>query len=92
MPYYRVYKRQLMTTVAAEQVAPITPEPFFRSHTSHIRVVQGGFMDDKQCWHQAPKRIKEAVKLDGHWYWALQIRDRRGNLMLSKELLSTVAT
>lgn len=87
MPFYRVYKRPVMTMVAAEQVVPILPEPFFRSHTSHMRVVQGGFMDDGQHWHQAPKRIKEAVRINGIWYWAFRLRDRRGQLLLSKDLM-----
>lgn len=87
MPQYRVYKAVEMTMLPVEQVVPITPKPMFRSNTSHVRVVQGGFMDDARMWHAAPKRVKEAVRVNGVWYWAFQIRDRKGKLMLSKTLL-----
>jgi hypothetical protein len=76
--------------LAAEQVVPIKPTPVFRSNTSHIRVVQGGFMDDCQLWHPAPKRIKEAIRVNGTWYWAIHIRDRKGKMILSKALLFPV--
>lgn len=84
---YRVYKRPVMDQVAAEQVVPIQPSPVFRSNTSSVHVVQGGFMDDQHCWHEAPKGIKEAVRLGGTWYWAKKIRDRSGKIILSKSLL-----
>ena len=77
----------VLRMVHAEQVLPIVPVPVFRTNTSHVRIVQGGFMDDENRWHSAPKRIKEAVRLGGRWYWAFQIRDTHGKLILSKELL-----
>ncbi len=87
MPAIRVYKPKLLTEVTAEQVFPIQPSPYFRSHTTHVKVIQGGFMDDGQMWHKAPNKIKEAVKINGTWYWACKIRDKKGNLILSKSLL-----
>lgn len=87
MPQYRIYKRQEMTMIPAEKIVPIQPKPVFRSNTSHIKVVQGGFIDDEQCWHEAPKRIKEAIRVDGIWYWVFQVRDRKGNWLLAKSLL-----
>lgn len=88
MPSKRVFKKVMLTMVDAEQVTPIQPVPFFRSHTSHMKVIQGGFMDDQQKWHPAPKKIKEAVRLNGTWYWAFRIRDRKGKMILSKTLMS----
>lgn len=87
MPAYRVYKREMLTMVSAEQVAPIQPSPFFLSHTAHVKIIQGGFMDDQQQWHKAPNKVKEAVRINGIWYWAFRIRDRKGKLILSKSLM-----
>lgn len=88
MPKYRVYKQQLLTQLSADQVFPITPPPVFSTHTSHIKIMQSGFMDDKNTWHQAPKNIKEAVRINGIWYWACGIRNRHsGKIMISKALL-----
>lgn len=87
MPKYRVYKQTSIDMLSAEQVVPIKPTPVFRSNTSHVRVIQGGFMDDRQQWYAAPKRIKEAFRINGMWYWAIHIRDRKGRMILSKSLL-----
>jgi hypothetical protein len=87
MPQYRVFKPTTVDHLTAEQVVPIQPPPLFRSNTSHVRVVQGGFMDDQQRWHPAPKRIKEAIRVNGRWYWVCNIRDRKGRMILSKALL-----
>lgn len=84
---YRVSEDRAITAVSAEQVIPIVPIPQFHRNTAHIRVVQGGFMDDADCWHQAPKKIKEAVRLNGIWYWACRIRDNHGKMLISKDLL-----
>lgn len=87
MPQYRVYKAKCLTMLPAEQIVPVDPKPIFRSNTSHVRVVQGGFMDDTRQWHEAPKRIKEAVRVNGCWYWVFQMRDRKGRWLLHKSLL-----
>lgn len=87
MPKYRVYKPKELTMLPAEQIVPVHPKPVFRSNTSHVRVVQGGFMDDGRTWHEAPKRIKEAVRVHGNWYWVFSMRDRKGKWLLSKSLL-----
>lgn len=87
MPQYKVYKEPKIDMLSAEQVVPIQPSPLFRENTSHIRVVQGGFMDDRSIWHSAPKRVKEAIRVNGVWYWAVNIRDRKGRYILKKQLL-----
>lgn len=87
MPARRVFKRPVLTILSCDQVFPIKPEPNFLIHTTHVHVIQGGFMDDSNVWHQAPKKVKEAVKLNGVWYWAFKIRDRKGKMMLSKSIM-----
>jgi hypothetical protein len=88
MPKYRVMKKQTLTEVNAEQVVPITPAPSFRTQTVHVRVVQGGFMDDKHQWHEAPRRIKDAVRINGVWYWACHIRNpHSGDMILRRKML-----
>ena len=91
MTQYRVLKKTYLTQVAAEQVLPIVPVPSFTTQTVQIRVVQGGFIDDFGMWHQAPKRVKDAVRIGGIWYWARQIRDKHsGEILLSKTILFPV--
>ena len=91
MTQYRVMKKTYLTTVDAEQVMPIVPPPQFKTQTVQIRVVQGGFIDVFGMWHQAPRRVKDAVRLCGRWYWAKNIRDRHsGEILLSKTILFPV--
>lgn len=87
MSRYKTVEPKIMMMVDAEKVVPILPVPTFRSHTVHVRVIQGGFMDDSNRWYQAPKRIKEAVRINGIWYWAFRIRDNHGKMLISKDLL-----
>jgi hypothetical protein len=48
-------------------------------------------MDDLNIWHKAPKRsqqpFREAIRLDGIWYWAACIRDKNSNVLIPNSLL-----
>lgn len=86
MNYKKNYVEKL-DLIPAEKVLPIVPVPSFRTNTVHIKVIQGGFMDDQNRWHTAPKKTKEAVRINGWWYWVTGIRNKEGNVVISKRLI-----
>lgn len=88
-PHTTLFESKIIYQLSAEQVIPVDPKPYFKGNTTHIKIVQGGFMDDKHVWHKAPKRIKEAFRIKGIWYWASHVRDNHGKLLLSDSLLSS---
>lgn len=93
MPKYRTMKKSVLSAVNAEQVVPIIPSPVFRTQTVHVRVIQGGFMDDENHWHDAPRRIKDALRINGIWYWACHVRNpHSGDMILRKSLLFSMPT
>jgi hypothetical protein len=88
-PKKQIFKTK--TEFSANEIIPIIPPPIFKTHTVNVRISRGGFSDDMNVWHKAPKRntqpYREAIRLEGTWFWSSGVRDKNNNILIPKTLL-----